>query len=416
MGEQLCNRGGPKICLCLFCSLFVLFLTTRAQTTRSVALCEVLDSPDKYDKQTIQIQGYAHLAFEDFTFTSKECPKAFPGIWLIYGGDVPTPTMSTVNDTRRKRGTNPIIEGIPVPLTKDGNFDRFQTLLAARKERDESLYQVTATLTGTFFEGNSKTHAGGGRRPGYGHLGGFFLFVISHVDEVESDPPAQMTVAGTVRDAEGRPVTGVDVISHTVNCCQALTEKTKSNDSGAFELRTAGQVMTFTKSGYSPKSLVLVNGNTNLEVVIDSRGDADFRIPACGGTGAQEEFQGFPIRLTIPEGMHSDQLSETPGKLYIIHKDVRGPALRLALAGPEDRFGQTAIDIFYSQKFTQRNVLDADGKWIGLDTSGSDEKRLWRILAIPGKAVISYDEYSTDTAHAFDQAIDSACFNDAYSK
>jgi hypothetical protein len=74
---------------------------------------------------------------------------------------------------------------------------------------------VTATLTGTFLAGNRKLQ-GNGRSPfpGYGHLGCCFLLVISRVDTADADPAPQLRVLGTVKDAAGAPVSGVDVHSH----------------------------------------------------------------------------------------------------------------------------------------------------------------------------------------------------------
>ena len=139
-------------CLCGFL-LFIVHscsFPTAAQTSPSVIpLCDVLRSPDKFDKQSIHIRGNVHLAFEKFTLDSEACPKQWPGIWLAFGGDAATPTMSIANDTTRPTGVIPKFDGVPVALDKDENFERFFALISARRGRDP-LYQVTATLIGTF--------------------------------------------------------------------------------------------------------------------------------------------------------------------------------------------------------------------------------------------------------------------------
>lgn len=197
------------------------YLPTEAQANHSVVtLCEVLQSPDRFDKQTIQLHGNVHLAFEDFSLDSEACPNKWPGIWLAFGGDTATPTMSTANDTVRQSGSTPTFGGVPVSLVKDNNFERFFALVSARRGRDP-LYHVNATLTGTFLAGNRKLQTNGKPQlPGYGHMGVFFLFVISRVDAVDADPPEQLSVSGTVTDAAGIPLVGVNVYSQTVNCCQ----------------------------------------------------------------------------------------------------------------------------------------------------------------------------------------------------
>ncbi len=70
-----------------FCAAYRLFgrllliqcsswLLTEAQTRPSVVpLCEVLQSPDRFDTQTIQIRGNVRLAFEEFTLDSDAGPK-----------------------------------------------------------------------------------------------------------------------------------------------------------------------------------------------------------------------------------------------------------------------------------------------------------------------------------------------------
>jgi hypothetical protein len=111
--------------------------SSTAQTSPSVVpLCEVLESPEKFDKQTLQLRGHVLLYFEEFSLRSEECPNKWPGLWLTFGGDIATPTMSTANDTVRRPGFTFMVGGTPVPLIKDDNFERFFALISARHGHD----------------------------------------------------------------------------------------------------------------------------------------------------------------------------------------------------------------------------------------------------------------------------------------
>ena len=390
-------------------------LQTEAQTGPSlVPLCDVLQTPDKFDKQDIQVRGNVHLAFEDFSLHSEACPNKWPGIWLAFGGDVATPTMSTANDTVRRPGFTPVIGGVPVYITKDDNFERFFALISARHGHDphysDPLYNVTATLTGIFLAGNRKLVNGKVEFPGYGHMGAFYLFVITRVDAVDSVPPANLSVSGTVTSADGRPLVGVDVYSQTVNCCQPWVSQARSDGDGFFAIRNAGQVLTFLKAGYSPKSMVLERGRNDVGVTLESRPADDWQIPTCKETSHEHHFDGLPLSLSIPHGLHSEQVSQPPDPLFVIHRKPGYQLIRLFKSNPRAPYGETASWLFGSEKFTQRNVVDADGKQIGIETRGlQGNKTFWRILAIPSLETVEFYVSSRETADLFDGIIDSAC-------
>ena len=388
----------------------------RAQNGPSaVALCDVLQSPDKFDKQSIQISGSVHLSFEDFSLHSDACPNKWPGIWLAFGGDVATPTMSTANDTMRRPGFSPVVGGVPVSLTKDDNFERFFALISARRGREPSysggsLYNVTVTLTGIFLAGNRKLVNGKSEFPGYGHMGAFYLFVITRVDAVDSVPPAHLSVSGIVTQTDGKPLSGVSVYSQTVNCCQPWVSQARSDDAGFFAIRNAGQVLTFLKAGYSPKSIVLETGRNDLGVTLESRPTDDWQIPTCKEKPSEQNFHGLPLRLSIPHGLHSEQVSPPPDPLFAIHRKPGLQSIRLFKGNAGAPYGKTASWLFGSDKFTQRNVVDADGKQIGIDTKGLQENKMfWRILAMPGLETVEFYEPSRETADLFNSTIDSAC-------
>jgi hypothetical protein len=324
--SAVCRRCGI-----LFFILFLVSFPSAAQTTAPApSLCEVLQSPERFDKQSIQLRGHIHLAFEDFTLSSEECANQSPGIWLAFGVDVATPTMSTASDTVRPAGTVDTFDGVPVSLAKDDNFERLFALISARHGPDP-LYRVSATLTGVFFAGHVQSPKDGRPRPpGWGHMGCCFLLVISRVDAVDAVPPPRLEVSGKIADASGTAVAGVDVYAQTVNCCQPRLMQTRSDDSGSFAIKNAGQVLTFLKTGYRPKSVVLESGRSGLRVVLESNASSDWRIPGCQGGSENSQFADLPLRVTIPNGLHSEQVTTQAGAPFIVHARPAQPFIRLS--------------------------------------------------------------------------------------
>jgi hypothetical protein len=173
-------------------------LTTAAQTfektaPQTITLCEVLKTPQAFDGKTLLIRGRINLEFEDFSIYDIDCNTS-PQIWLAFGGDVSTPTMSTINDTHRPSGRNLEFQGSEYTLVKDDNFNEFYKLVTA-KEKYRPAYRVTATLTGTFFRGKTVTYPSGQHiMSGYGHLGCCHLFIIQQVSDVASKPMSKNDV------------------------------------------------------------------------------------------------------------------------------------------------------------------------------------------------------------------------------
>lgn len=177
-------------------ALFVAYLAmwpslSRAQEPIRVTPCDLVNTPEKYSGKVVQVNARVYLAFEDFSLAQPGCEDQSPGVWLMYGGDEPTPTASTWNDHDRKPGSVVKIDGIPVPLVHDANLDLFKRRLTATrfgKIGDAPcygcyLYHVTATLTGLFFAPVKDGKA----QAGYGHLGCCYLLAIEKVGSVEAE-------------------------------------------------------------------------------------------------------------------------------------------------------------------------------------------------------------------------------------
>ena len=91
--------------------------------------CDLVTSADKYAGKVVEVRARVNLAFEDFSLAQPGCEDKYPGVWLIYGGDEPTPTMSTVNDQARKPGSVLKVNGQPIPLVHDAALDLFRRRL-----------------------------------------------------------------------------------------------------------------------------------------------------------------------------------------------------------------------------------------------------------------------------------------------
>lgn len=170
---------------------FVLALPVLAQAPIHATPCDLVNNPGKYANQVVEVRGSVSISFEDFTLVEPGCEEASRPIWLIYGGDEPTPTASTVNDLSRKPGSVLKVNGRPIPLVHDAALDLFRQRLGAirispvgdRPCYDCHLYQVTATLTGVFFAAQSQ----GQQFEGYGHLGCCHLLAIQQVSDVGAE-------------------------------------------------------------------------------------------------------------------------------------------------------------------------------------------------------------------------------------
>lgn len=148
-----------------------------------------------------------NLAFEDFTLSKAGCQDEYPAVWLMYGGDEPTPTASTVNDTSRKPDSVVKVNGRPIPLLRDAALTLFKQRLDAVRITpigdwpcyDCYLDRVTATLTGVFFAATRGEH----QFSGYGHLGCCHLLAIQRVSEVSFERTA-IPMGGSFKCMETR--------------------------------------------------------------------------------------------------------------------------------------------------------------------------------------------------------------------
>ncbi|MGA2085628.1 MAG: hypothetical protein ABSG60_08930 [Terracidiphilus sp.] len=148
----------------------------------AVTVCDLVKNPAAYNHKLVEVTAPIELAFEDFSLGQPGCEDIYPGVWLMYGGDEPTPTASTWNDTERKKGKVVRVDRIAIPLQRDAAMDRLQNKLKATRLGnvgdqpcyDCYLYRVTATLSGVFFAARNTANS----FSGYGHLGCCNLLAI----------------------------------------------------------------------------------------------------------------------------------------------------------------------------------------------------------------------------------------------
>jgi hypothetical protein len=109
-----------------------------------------------------------------------------PDMWIEMAGDSRCASPWKTEEIACETGKNLRFRGVEYLLKKNENLDRFKALIRARKNA-KPVYRVTATLTGTFFAGNPKQDTQvRDLRPGYGHMGCCFLFILQETSEVES--------------------------------------------------------------------------------------------------------------------------------------------------------------------------------------------------------------------------------------
>ena len=169
--------------------------------------------------------------------------------------------------------------------------------------------------------------------------------------------------------------------------------------------------MTFLKTGYSPRSVVLETGREDIRLVLEHKPADDWQIPVCKASFSEHRFSSLPLSLAIRKEVH---IKRSPSGSFIITDGKTRYSIGLDKGKSTSPYHGTATWLFGSEKFVQRNVVNAEGKTIGLDSRGVQENaESWRVLTLPGKEIVSYFEVAPETANMFDSVIDSACFQPA---
>ena len=180
-----------------------------AATPIATSVCEVLERPAWFDNRFVRFRARVSVNFE---MSVLEDPSGACGgaIWFSYPGGGPDAFISL-------GPSGPVSGRQPVTLRRDGAFERFRHLVAARlfsredaEPSDAFRYQVTATFVGRLDYGERR----------FGHLNMFSTqLVLQSVDAVRAkerpydskllsvtrpvDPRG--AIAGVLLDAEGKP-------------------------------------------------------------------------------------------------------------------------------------------------------------------------------------------------------------------
>ena len=389
-----------------------------AQQTQpeQVGLCELATHPKLYDGKTIRVRGTLNAEFEDFTLgIGKDCDTQ-QNIWLAFGGDVPGLVPSLVNDTLRKAGTDIEVNGVQYGIKKDDSFRRLYALIAARNG-DKPAYRATATLTGAFLAGEeSKSQDGKSRFSGYGHLGCCSLLVITEVSEVESVPPANLDVRGTLFGPDGKPVEGFVVYNDVLGGYPPQRQQTSTNKEGKFEFSNSGPLLLFQDPEFRPVALAVKPGGPPVNVKLVDAKHSDWIVPACGQTVKSERRIGFSTLFEVPptlvwesvndKGEQSDSDIVTyfifPRGGSAFHAEMFISPLQAERNDPEG-----FLDARSSE---QRWIKDDMGKVVGIDSRARlRDGQHWREADFFEHASISYTRPPEKPTGAMDKLMESAC-------
>jgi hypothetical protein len=399
--------------LFLFLAFGPLFLVASAmwaqETPAEVSICELAKHPKSFDGKGIRVRGTLSVYFEDFSLVVRNCDSQ-QGIWLAFGGDVPGIVASMVNDTVRKPGVDLKVNGVSYGIKKDENFRRLYALIAARHGRKPA-YRVTATLTGAFFAGEESKLANGQTVfAGYGHLGCCALLVITQVSDVESVPPANLNVHGTVLGPDSKPVERFVVFDDVLGGSPPERQHTATNGKGKFEFSNSGQLLRFENPSYRPLALSVEPGGSHMNVRLEDAKRSDWLVPACGQVRDSTSQIGFSFLFALPTTMESSLSNEEDSHSYFVFPRGREPfAAEFFISSGADETEESKVFVD-SEWSEQRWIKSSAGTVVGIDSRG----RLkggghWRTAFFLGHETARYSLHPGKQHSEFDRIIDSAC-------
>jgi hypothetical protein len=106
-----------------------------------------------------------------------------------------------------------------------------------------------------------------------------------------------------------------------VNCCQSWVNQDRSDEGGHFAIKNTGQILTFLKIGYTPRSLLLETGGADVRLGLERETADDWRIPVCKGSSSEHRLSGLPLSMAMPKGVRGKRFSSR--SFAIIHGKTR---------------------------------------------------------------------------------------------
>jgi hypothetical protein len=190
MSPDLAFNQSATLRRCLLCIAIVLAAVTisRAEEPLKVTACQLKKDPPSYNHKLVEITGFVTHASRNFTIYDPNCPS-FPAIWLEYGGTINSGTVNcckTLADRRRSQEL--VIDGVPVPLTVNQQFEDFDKAIQPPLRPGQSGAVEHATLIGTFFAGQQMQDPDNGHYwGGFGYMGCCSMLAIQEVKDPDSE-------------------------------------------------------------------------------------------------------------------------------------------------------------------------------------------------------------------------------------
>ena len=190
MTFSLTTSGSLARRRCLLCILFVLFTVTiaAAEEPLKVTACQLKKDPPTYNHKQVEITGFVTHASHNFTIYDPTCPT-WPAIWLEYGGTINSGTVNCCKTMADRHRSQPlVVDGVPVPLTVNQQFEDFDRAIQPPLRPGQSGAVEHATLIGTFFAGQQMQDPDNGHYwGGYGYMGCCSMLAIQEVKDPDSE-------------------------------------------------------------------------------------------------------------------------------------------------------------------------------------------------------------------------------------
>lgn len=225
----------------------------------------------------------------------------------------------------------------------------------------------------------------------------------------------EMPINGRIVAKDGRAIAGVTVYgSLSKTCCPFKRERTTTDDTGRFHLEAPGAVIHFAKDNLRPASFVISPNNSEVVITMEPASES-LLLPVCRNPGSGQQRIGW--------GKYGLQyvVASREAKIFGGKPDV--DYVRYVVRPKKDKvylelwFGIYAMDIdpdddlvVKSIKFSQRYVVDSEGRVVGLDSSGElADGTIWRQTSVLGNGGARYHHVDQKNAEFFNQTVNSAC-------